>query len=326
MIIQVLIESLLVMAQKSRFDASFFVFKHGELITYFLVYVDDLLLTGNSSKLLHDFQSALSLRFSLKDLGFPSYFLGMEVLPTKFGLILNQHKYLRDLLHRFDMVGSKALQTLISTSTTLLPRDDFAPADASLYRKIIGSLQYLNLTRPDVAFSIIKLSQYMQAPTQTHFLALKRLLRYLKGTLQFGLILHKNSLLHLHAYCDSDWAGDLFDRHSTSAYIAYLGRNPISWASRKQRTVARSSTEAEYRAIAFTSAELCWLKHLLRELGVLSSRPPIIYTNNIAAFCACANPIFHSKMKHLALDYQNKLQTINYVFTTFPPPLSVLIS
>ncbi|KAI4305263.1 hypothetical protein L6164_028637 [Bauhinia variegata] len=151
--------------QKSRSDASLFVFKRGELTAYFLVYVDDLLLTGNSSKFLNEFQSALSLKFSLKDLGFPSYFLGMEVLPTTFGLILNQHKYLRDLLHRFDMDGSKAVQTPISTSTTLLPRDGSAPADASLYRKIIGSLQYLNLTRPDVAFSINKLSQFMQAPT-----------------------------------------------------------------------------------------------------------------------------------------------------------------
>ena len=128
--------------------------------------------------------------------------------------------------------------------------------DATLYRQALVSLQYLSLTRSDVSFAINKLSQFMHCPSTLHWSAVKRLLRYLVGTLDYGLMLRKNSPQTLHAFADADWAGDPNDRTSTSAYVVFLGANPISWSSKKQKTVARSSTEAEYRAIASTAAEV----------------------------------------------------------------------
>lgn len=129
------------------------------------------------------------------------------------------------------------------------------------------------------------------------------MLRYLAGTSTHGIFIHKNTPLTLHAYSDRDWAGDTKDYVSTNAYIVYLGRNPVSWSSKKQRGVACSSTEAKYRAVANTSFEVRWLCSLLPELGITLSSAPVIYCDNIGATYLCANPVFHSRMKHVALDY-----------------------
>lgn len=167
----------------------------------------------------------------------------------------------------------------------------------------MGSLQYLTLTRPDVVFAVNKLSQFMHCPTTDHWSALKRLLRYLNGTMDRGITIYKDSPLHLHAFSDADWAGDRNDFTSTMGHIVFLGKNPITWMSKKQRSVARSSTEAEYRAVANTTAELMWVKNLLSELGVTINHTPVIFCDNLSATHLSANPVFHSKMKHLALDF-----------------------
>ncbi|WMV23692.1 hypothetical protein MTR67_017077 [Solanum verrucosum] len=134
----------------------------------------------------------------------------------------------------------------------------------------------------------------MQNPTTTHWQALKRVLRYLKATIYHGLHLKRDSPLMLRAFSDADWAGNLDDRSSTSAYIVYLGSNPISWSSKKQKTIARSSTEAEYRAVASTASELAWVHALLHELHQCPSSTPTILCDNIGTTYACANPVFHS--------------------------------
>ena len=128
-------------------------------------------------------------------------------------------------------------------------------------------------------------------------------MRYLKGTLNYGIFFRKNTSLHLHAFADADWAGNFDDRTSTSGYIVFLGATPISWSSKKQKTVARSTTEAEYRAVATAAAELNWVTNLLKELNVNSTVIPTIYCDNIGATYLCANPVFHSRMKHIAIDF-----------------------
>ncbi|PNX56481.1 putative copia-type protein [Trifolium pratense] len=133
--------------------------------------------------------------------------------------------------------------------------------------------------------------------------SLKRVLRYLKHTLTHGLHLVRAPTICLTAFCDADWGGDNVDRKSTGAYIVYLGPNAISWSCKKQSTVARSSTEAEYRTIGSTTTELLWLQQLLLELGIQLPQPPTIFTDNIGANYLCTNPVFHTRMKHLAIDY-----------------------
>ncbi|RVW90721.1 Retrovirus-related Pol polyprotein from transposon RE2 [Vitis vinifera] len=160
----------------------------------------------------------------------------------------------------------------------------------------------------------------MHQPISDHWNAVKRLLRYLCGTLDHDITLRRTSPLALHAFSDSDWAGNKDDFTSTSAYIIYLGHNPISWSSKKQRTVARSSTEAEYRSVASTTAEIRWICSLLTELGVTLPQQPVIYCDNVGATNLYSNPVFHSRMKHVALDYhfireqvQNGLLRVSHI-------------
>jgi hypothetical protein len=169
----------------SQSDPSLFIYASGTILAYFLVYVDDLLLTGNDASFLNHFIQSLSNRFSLKHMGTPHYFLGIELVPSRTGLFLSQHKFIRDILEKFDMDAAKPTHTPLSTSTTLTLNDGTAAADSTLYRQIIGALQYLNLTRPDLSFAINKLSQFMHKPTSLHLQHLKRLLRYLKATLNY---------------------------------------------------------------------------------------------------------------------------------------------
>ena len=143
----------------------------------------------------------------------------------------------------------------------------------------------------------------MKTPIATHMQALKRVLRYLKSTISHDLQLVPAKSLTLNAFCDADWGGDTIDRKSIGAYIVYLGPNAISWSCKKQSTVARSSTEAEYHTIGSTATELLWLQQVLQELGITIQQPSTIFSDNIGAMCLCANPVFHSRMRHLAIDY-----------------------
>lgn len=287
---------------QSKSDSSLFIYHAGGHTMYFLVYVDDLLITGSSTLLVHDIIHKLSKRFSLKDLGLVHFFLGIEIIPTSTGLFLSQHQYIRGLLDRVKMDGAKDVQTPQSTSITLKLQDGSSLTDATTYRKVIGALQYLSFTRPDIAFSVNKLAQFMHQPTATHWTAAKRILRYLKHTIHHGLHLTRTNSSTLQAYSDADWAGNFDDRSSTTAYLIFLGNNLISWSTRKQRAIARSSTEAEYRALAATTSEIAWLTSLLSELHLPLSKPPLILCDNIGATQLSLNPVMHSRMKHIAID------------------------
>lgn len=150
----------------------------------------------------------------------------------------------------------------------------------------------------------------------------KRVLRYLAGTTTHGIFFSADNSLVIHAFSDADWAGDSDDYVSTNAYIIYLGRNPISWRAKKQKSVSRSSTEAEYRSVANTASEIRWICNFLTKLGITLPAPPVIYCDNVGATFLCSNPIFHTRMKHVALDYhficgqiQNRLLCVSHVHT-----------
>lgn len=291
-------------------DSSLFIFNGSQHIIYLLVYVDDIIVTGSNEDMVTRFISTLAARFSLKDLGMLSYFLGVEVLSQPSGIFLSQRKYISDILERAKMAAAKPSPTPMNTSRSLSLHSGSPLSSPTEYRALIGSLQYLSLTRPDVAFCVNRLSQYMHRPTDEHYTALKRLLRYLAGSLHKGVLIRHKSPINLHAFTDADWAGNRDDYISTTGYIVYLGSNPISWSSNKQRTVARSSTEAEYRALASTTAEILWVINLLKELNISSHILPTIYCDNIGATYVAANPKFHSKMKHIGLDYHFVRQSV----------------
>jgi len=202
------------------------------------------------------------------------------------------------------MTGAKPVSTPLPTSPPISLHSGMTLSDPTEYRTIIESLQYLSMTRPHITYAVNKLSQYMHQPSTEHWALVNRILRYLYGTLDERIIIHCNSSISLHAFSDADWAGDKDDYSSTSAYIVYLGRNPISWNSKKQKTITRSSTEAEYRSVAATAAEIKWLCSLLTDLGINLQQAPTIYCDNIGATQLCSNPVFHSRMKHVTIDFQ----------------------
>lgn len=164
------------------------------------------------------------------------------------------------------MTNAKAVAIPMCSTQHLTQKGGVSLDDPLTFREIVGSLRYLCLTHPDIAFAVNRFSQFMHCPTTLHFEAAKRVLGYLACTANKGLFFTRNTPLTLHAYSDADWAGDQNYYTSTGAYIVYLGKQPISWSSRKMQGVARSSTEAEYRSLTATAAEVVWIGHLLKEL------------------------------------------------------------
>ena len=200
------------------------------------------------------------------------------------------------------MENSKAVKTPCCSTSRLVPHSGVPLSDPTVYRSMVGALQYLTFTRPDLAFSVHQLCQFMSNPTSLHLEAAKRALRYLRGTLHHGICFSPGPL-SLTAFSDADWAGDPTDRRSTTGLLVFLGPNPISWSAKKQPTVSRSSTEAEYRALATTAAELSWFRILFKELKIFLPYVPVIWCDNVSAIALSANPVFHSRTKHLEVDY-----------------------
>ena len=198
------------------------------------------------------------------------------------------------------MADCKPLPTPITTNLKLSATDGSPFPDPSLYRSVVGSLQYVTITRPKLAYLVNKVCQFMQAPLDSHQKDVKRILRYLSGTRFFGLHLKKPSSLTLTGYSESDWGSDPDDIKSTARYCVYLGQNLISWSSKKQHFVSRSSTEAEYHGIASLVAELLWIQSLLSELKV-AVQTPLVYCDNVGAVLLAANPVLHSQSKHFEL-------------------------
>lgn len=287
----------------SLVDTSVFIYIQGAYIVYMLVYVDDIIVTRSNNWLITRFIDTLATRFSLKEPKDVSYFLGIEATRTSAGLHLMQRKYIIDLLTRMHMLDAKPVTTPMAANPRLTLRSGTKMDSPQEYRTVLGSLQYLSFTRPDIAYAVNRLSQFMHCPTDIHWQAVKRILRYLAGTASHGIFLRSDAPLSLHAYSDADWAGDTHDYVSTNAYILYFGSSPIAWSSKKQKGVSRSSTEAEYRAVAHTASEILWVCSLLSELRIDLPTAPVVYCDNIGATYLCANSIFHSRMKHLALDY-----------------------
>ncbi|KAG7541464.1 Reverse transcriptase RNA-dependent DNA polymerase [Arabidopsis thaliana x Arabidopsis arenosa] len=284
-------------------DTSLFVLHKLGIYLFVLVYVDDIVVTGNSASHVQAFIDLLAARFSIKDMGELSYFLGIEVTRTEAGLTLTQTKYINDLLHRTNMVSAKPVSTPMEENLCLSASTGPLLDDPAEYRSVIGSLQYLQFTRPDISFAVNRLSQYMHEPRLDHWLAAKRVLQYLSGTKSTGLFFSASSPLTVHAFSDADWAGDKDNYSSTGGYLVYVGQHLVAWSSKKQKTVARSSTEAEYKSVANTASEVLWVVSLLAELGLPPSGSPVIYCDNMGATYLSSNPVFHSRMKHVAVDF-----------------------
>ncbi|XP_048501643.1 uncharacterized mitochondrial protein AtMg00810-like [Beta vulgaris subsp. vulgaris] len=273
-----------------------------DVMLVILVYVDDLIIASNSMNAIERTKALLSSHFQMKDLGILRYFLGIEVDHCNSGIFLSQKKYIQDLLKEYGMMNCKPVRLPMDSHTKLSSTlGDLLPC-AEEYQKLVGKLIYLSLTRPDVTFTVNVLSRFMHKPTNVHMQAAKRVLRYLAGSMSQGILLANTSSAHLQAFCDSDWAGCASTRRSTSGFCILLGDSPISWKSKRQSVVARSSAEAEYRSMALTICEVMWLKQLFQDLGVTNMHKTPVFCDNQAALAIASNPVHHEKTKHVDID------------------------
>ena len=284
-------------------DHSLFLQHNDNKITALLVYVDDIILTGNNNEEIQRITNLLHSTFRIKNLGDLTYFLGLEVARNSKGIHLSQRKYVLDLLAETGFLDSSHVPTpmvpIYSSSATAQPLNDAA---TTFYRRLIGKLIYLTTTRPDITFAVNHLSQFLSAPNSAHQQAATRVLRYLKGTPGSGILLHRNSTLQLKAFCDSDWATCPDTRRSITRFSIYLGQSLISWRSKKQQTVSRSSSEAEYRSLTSTVCELQRLTFLLHEFHIPFISPAIVYCDNQSTIQITSNPVFHERTKHIEID------------------------
>ena len=288
--------------QASQCDTSLFIYTHGTDMAYLLLYVDDIILTASSHHLLQHIIGSLQQEFAMTDLGNLHYFLGVSAERSPTGLFLSQAKYAAEILVKANMSSCNPCQTPLEVHSKLSSQDGPPVADPTLYRSLAGALQYLTLTRPDIAHAVQQVCLYMHDPRESHFALIKRILRYIKGTMDYGLALSRSRSHELVVYSDADWAGCPDTRRSTSGYCVFLGDNLISWSSKRQHTVSRSSAEAEYRGVANAVAETCWIRQLLSELRRPLTRATLVYCDNISAVYLSTNPVHHQRTKHVEID------------------------
>ncbi|GKC03889.1 ribonuclease H-like domain-containing protein [Tanacetum coccineum] len=257
----------------SRCDSSLFIYRQGSQIAYLLLYVDDIILTASSIALLQQIIDSLHKEFDMTDLGALNYFLGISVVRHSTGLFLSQKKYALDLLARAHMVNCNPSRTPVDFETKL-----------------------------DLSYAIQQVCLYMHDLKEPHFAALKRILRYVQGTLELGLHLYASATTSLVGYTDADWSGCPSTRRSTSGYCVFLGDNLLSWSAKRQHTISRSSAEAEYRGVANVVAETAWLRNLLREIHSPLFTATLVYCDNVSAVYMSVNPVQHQRTKHIEID------------------------
>jgi hypothetical protein len=290
---------------QSKTDASLFVLKRKEAMIYVLVYVDNIIVCSSTVEAGDKLLKELPLSFAVKDPGNLCYFLGIEATIQKNGLLLIQQKYIGDLLLKANMVSYNPAATPMA-NTKKLSREEgtlLSEKDSTQYRSLVGALQYVTLTRPDIAFAVNKVCQFLHSPTNVHLMAAKHILRYLKGTNSIVLMLSRSGSQLMSAFSDADWVVSPDDRRSTGGFVIFYRPNLISWSSKKQPTVAKSSTKSEYKALANAIVELIWIQSLLKELGAFQSWAPVLRCDNIRAVYLTANPVFLGRTKHVEVDF-----------------------
>ncbi|KAL2232872.1 UNVERIFIED_CONTAM: Retrovirus-related Pol polyprotein from transposon RE1 [Sesamum indicum] len=267
-----------------------------------LIYVDDILITAASESSIITVKDYLDDLFTVKHLGNAKYFLGLELARSTEGLVVTQRKYTQDILKDVGLNNGRHVATPLPPGLKLTVDTGAALTDPSRYRRLVGRLLYLSFTRPDLCYAVQQLSQHLQHPCEKHWEAAIHVVRYLKGTISTGLYFPSTTDFSLKVFCDADWAACQETRRSLSGFCIFVGETPISWKTKKQTTVARSSAEAEYRSMATTTCEVTWLVYLLKNFGVNVKTPIPFYCDNKAALHITANPVFHERTKHLEID------------------------
>jgi hypothetical protein len=271
------------------------------------VYVDDLILAGKSLESVMSVKRSLMAKYEMKDMNSLKYFVGVQIKQDCFSgrIWLGQSAYCENMLKKFGMADCKPVDTPFDPSVNLIKSTDATELqDAEKYQSCVGGLLYLSTrTRPDISFAVGCVAKFCSSPNNEHWTAVKRIVRYLKGTPNHGLLFDKKYASHLVGYCDADWAGDRNDRKSTSGHCFLLNGAAVSWSSKKQSCVALSTAEAEYVALSHAAQEAIWLRNLHSDIGVKIIDRIVLYEDNQAAISITKNSQFHGRTKHIDIKY-----------------------
>lgn len=290
--------------RKSQNEETLFLKRNKQGNTLFVsVYVDDLIYTGDDVSMMREFKTSMEKEFDMTDLGKMRFFLGIEVLQTTEGIHISQSKYALEVLRRFEMENCNTVFSPMVPGSKLDMDEGGERVDDTFYKQIIGSLMYITTTRPDLQFAVSLLSRFMSKPTVLHLQAAKRVLRYLKGTMEFGIWYKKGGNGELLVYTDSDFAGDVESRKSTSGYVFLMDDAAVAWSSKKQPIVTLSTTEAKYVVASVCACQAVWFMRVLEELGYEEKESTIIFCDNTSTIKLSKNPVFHGRCKHIGVRF-----------------------
>jgi len=304
--------------RQSNSDHTLFIKHKGNKVTVLIVYVDDMIITGDDEEEISRLQKALATYFEMKNLGEIKYFLGIEVARSREGILLSQRKYVLDVLTEVGMLECKPVDTPIVQNHRLREYPDQTPTNKGRYQRLVGKLIYLSHTRPDIAYAVSVVSQFTHNPSEDHMDVVVRILRYLKASPRKELMFSKNSHLEISGYTDADRAGSISDRKSTSGYFMFVGGNLVTWRSKKQKVVALSSAEAKFRGMAKGLCQLLWIRKLLTELGFAHTSEMELFCDNKSAIAISHDPVQHDRTKHVEVDRHFIKENLEEKIICFP--------
>ncbi|KAK2367888.1 putative mitochondrial protein [Trifolium repens] len=288
--------------QKGQVDNTLFRKTTKKDILIIQIYVDDIIFGSTNASLCKSFSKLMQEEFEMSMMGELKFFLGIQINQGEDGTYIHQTKYTKVLLKMFNLEDCKPMTTPMHPTSSLNKEEIGSKVDQKLYRGMIGSLLYLTASRPDILYSVCLCARFQSDPREPHLTAVKRIFRYLKGTTSLGLLYKKSFDCKLVGFCDADYAGDKIERKSTSGNCQFIGENLISWASKRQATIALSTTEAEYISAAKCCTQLLWMKYQLEDYNITESRIPL-YCDDTAAIHLSKNPILHSRAKHIEIKH-----------------------
>ncbi|GJS03423.1 retrovirus-related pol polyprotein from transposon TNT 1-94 [Tanacetum coccineum] len=271
----------------------------------------------------NEFTNQMTTKFKMLMMGHMSFFLGLQISQSPRGIFLNQSKYDYEIIKKYGLLSSDSVNTPMVEKNKLDKDLQGTPVDATLYRDMIGSLMYLTSSRPDLIFVVCLCVRYQAKPTKKHLNAVKRIFRYLKGTINMGLWYSKDTDMSLTAYSDADHVGCQDTRRNTSGSAQFLGDKRVSWSSKKQNSTAISSTEAEYIALSGCCAQILWMRSQLTDYGFQFNKI-LLYRDNKSAIALCCNNVQHSRAKHIDVRYhfikeqvKNRIVELYFVRTEY---------
>ncbi|KAJ9567612.1 hypothetical protein OSB04_003578 [Centaurea solstitialis] len=288
--------------ERGVIDKTLFIKKKGSDLLLVQIYVDDIIFGSTKEEMCKEFEDLMHKRFKMSSMGELTFFLGLQVKQKEDGILINQSKYVKDMLTKFGFLDAKSASTPMETHRQLTADVEGEEVDVHQYRSMIGSLMYLTASRPDIMFVVCVCARFQVRPKDSHLQAVKRIFRYLKGQPRLGLWYPYESPFELLAYTDSDYGGASLDRKSTSGGCQFMGARLVSWQCKKQTTVSTSTAEAEYVAAAQCCSQVLWIQNQMLDYGITFLNTPV-YIDNNSAISIVNNPVKHSKTKHIEIKY-----------------------